>query len=57
MTGAYGAQPFEDESSDTSRETPRQPAAAAGGKAAVEGAMLSATASDSLTQSAIPGPR
>jgi len=58
------------EVSDTSRPTPRGPtprgpdtsgprqrAAAAGGEAAGAGAMLSATAIDSRTQSAIPGPR
>jgi len=46
--------------SDTSRPRhlgPRQRAAAAGGEAAGAGAMLSATAIDSRTQSAIPGPR
>ena len=53
------------EVSGTSRPTPRGPdtsgprqrAAAAGGEAAGAGAMLSATAIDSRTQSAIPGPR
>ena len=57
MTGTYGASPFDDGSSEPRRGRPRQRAAAAAGEAAVEGAMLSASASETRTQSAIPGPR